>query len=243
MLAFLALGALAAGFVNGFAGFGTALVASGFWFLVLPAEIVPPLIIVCAVAGQLLGLWKLAGTLSWRKSDYLVSGGVFGVPLGTALLTILSPTTVKAVIGAFLIVYSVTQLKGLPKFREEPHQDGLMDRLVGFVGGIFGGFSGLSGPVPLVWFQLNKLPSTEQRARYQPYNLLILCLAAIAMAGIGKLDAQLLSYAAVAVPFTLVGAAIGVKAFLGISEQAFQRSVLLLLFASGSIIVAQTALL
>jgi uncharacterized membrane protein YfcA len=63
------------------------------------------------------------------------------------------------------------------------------------------------------------------------------------MAGIGRLDAQLLSYAAVAVPFTLVGAAIGVKAFLGISEKAFQRSVLFLLFVSGSIIVAQTVLL
>lgn len=39
LLIALAAGALAAGFINGFAGFGTALVASSFWFLVLPPHV------------------------------------------------------------------------------------------------------------------------------------------------------------------------------------------------------------
>lgn len=239
---FLILGALTAGFVNGFAGFGTALVASGFWFLFLPAEIVPALIIVCAVAGQLVGLWNLSGYLNWRKSSYLVSGGVFGVPIGAGLLTILDPEIVKTIIGVFLVIYAALQFKGLPKLIRQPHQDGLRDRCVGFVGGIFGGFAGLSGPFPLVWFQLNRLAAAEQRARYQPFNLLILVLAAIAMAFIGRLDAELMSFAAVAVPFSLIGAAIGVRVFLEISEQVFQRAVLTLLFASGGLIIGQTML-
>lgn len=241
-LIFLALGAFVAGFVNGFAGFGTALIASGFWFLFLPSEIVPPLIIVCAVAGQLVGLWKLSGALDWGKSSYLISGGVFGVPIGAALLTFLSPEMIKAIIGFFLIAYAMLQFKGVPDIIKTPHQDGLVDRCVGFVGGIFGGFAGLSGPFPLVWLQLNKLSSTEQRARYQPFNLLILGFATIAMALIGRLDAQLYPYAIVALPCSLVGAAIGVRAFLGVSTQVFQRAVLGLLLVSGSIIVCQTLL-
>jgi uncharacterized membrane protein YfcA len=237
------LGALTAGFVNGFAGFGTALVASGFWFLVLPPDIVPPLIIVSAAAGQFVGLFKLSGSMNWGKSSYLISGGLLGVPIGTVLLAYLSPALVKTAIGFFLVLYSVIQFKGLPDIIGKQHKDGFADRCVGFIGGIFGGFAGLSGPFPLVWLQLNKLSPSEQRERYQPFNLLVLCFATVAMALIGKLDEELLSYALVSVPFSLVGAVIGVRAFVGVSEQAFRNSVLALLLFSGIVIVAQTLVL
>lgn len=239
---FLALGALVAGFVNGFAGFGTALVASGFWFLVLPPQIVPPLIIVSALAGQIVGLWKLSGTMRWGASSYLISGGLIGVPIGAALLMVLEPQAVKVAIGCFLIAYCALQFKGLPDIIKRPHQDGMADRLVGFVGGIFGGFTGLSGPFPLIWLQLNKLSPTAQRERYQPFNLLVLGFATVAMGLIGKLDMALLTFALVAVPCSLIGAAIGVRVFVAMSEQLFQRAVLALLFLSGCAILAQTIL-
>ncbi|PSL21958.1 sulfite exporter TauE/SafE family protein [Shimia abyssi] len=238
----LALGALTAGFVNGFAGFGTALVASGFWFLVLPPEIVPPLIIIAALVGQFAGLWKLAGTLSWSKSTYLISGGVFGVPIGTLLLTILNPDTVKTSIGCLLLFYSVIQFRGLPDLKLPVHKDGIADRAVGFVGGILGGIAGLSGVLPLIWLQVNKLTSAEQRARYQPFNLLILCFAAVAMAFVGKFNAALLPYALIAVPFSLFGAFVGIRAYVGVSEDMFRRVVLGLLFLSGCAIIGQTIL-
>ena len=50
------LGALFAGFTSGFAGFGTALVASGVWLYVLPAPMVPPLTVILSVAGQIVSL-------------------------------------------------------------------------------------------------------------------------------------------------------------------------------------------
>lgn len=238
----LAMGALTAGFVNGFAGFGTALVASGFWFLVLPADVVPPLIIVSAVAGQLVGLAKLSGAMNWSKSSYLISGGLLGVPVGAALLSSLSPILVKTAIGSFLILYAGLQFSGLPQLIRQEHKDGFADRCVGFIGGVFGGFAGLSGPFPLVWLQLNRLSPQEQRERYQPFNLLVLCFATAAMALIGKLDAELLSYALVSIPLSLIGAAIGVRAFIGVSEDVFRGSVLVLLLFSGAVIVVQTLL-
>ncbi|MEP2532732.1 sulfite exporter TauE/SafE family protein [Shimia sp.] len=238
----LTLGALTAGFVNGFAGFGTALVASGFWFLVLPPEIVPPLIVVAALAGQFVGLWKLAGRLSWSKSTYLISGGVFGVPVGTLLLTILDPNTVKMAIGGMLLCYSLVQFRGLSDLKLPVHRDGIADRGIGFVSGILGGIAGLSGVLPMIWLQVNKLSSAEQRARYQPFNLLILGFAAVAMGFVGKFNAALLPYALIAVPFSLLGAFIGVRAYVGVSENTFRQIVLGLLFLSGCVIVAQTVM-
>lgn len=214
--------------------------ASGFWFLVLPPDVVPPLIVVSAVAGQFVGLFKLSGSMSWGKSSYLISGGLLGVPIGAALLTYLSPMLVKTAVGLFLVLYSALQFRSLPDLTAKPHKDGLADRCVGFIGGIFGGFAGLSGPIPLVWLQLKKLSPSEQRERYQPFNLLVLCFATVTMALIGKLDTALLSYALVSIPFSLIGAAIGVRAFIGVNEQVFRRAILILLLLSGSAILAQT---
>ncbi len=131
----LVIGALTAGFINGFAGFGTALVASGFWFLALPASVVPPLIILAALASQIVGLWKLSGRMDFRLSIYLISGGVLGVPLGALLLSMLDPTDVKTIIGWFLIAYALFLFKGLPAAMSVTPKDGLPDRCVGFLGG------------------------------------------------------------------------------------------------------------
>lgn len=239
LLIALAAGALAAGFINGFAGFGTALVASGFWFLVLPPHVVPPLIIVSALTGQLVGLFKLAGTLSWRKSGYLLSGGLIGVPFGAALLALLDPAAVKALIGGFLIAYALLQFAGWPPQPPTARSEGLGDRIAGFAGGVLGGFAGLSGVVPLVWLQMRGFAAKAQRERYQPFNLLVLTFASAAMLVIGKLDRELLVYAAISIPFTLLGAFLGVRCFKGISEARFRQAVLLLLLISGAIIVAQ----
>ncbi|WP_165759758.1 sulfite exporter TauE/SafE family protein [Falsiruegeria litorea] len=236
----LVAGALTAGFINGFAGFGTALVASGFWFLVLPAHVVPPLIILAALAGQVVGLWKLSGRMDFRLSIYLISGGVLGVPVGALLLSVLDPNVVKTTIGWFLIAYALFQLKGLPAAMVSAPEDGFADRSIGFVGGVLGGFAGLSGVLPLIWLQLKRLSPADQRARYQPFNLFILMLSAVAMVALGKVDTELMAYAGVAIPFSLLGAVVGANMFLSISEKGFQRAVLVLLMLSGCFIVSQS---
>ena len=158
------------------------------------------------------------------------------------MLVSLDPQSVKIVIGVFLLAYSAFQLRGISAAIRTAYQDTFLDRCVGFVGGVFGGFAGLSGPFPLIWLQLRGLPPTEQRARYQPFNLLILSFAAMTMAFVGKLDAVLLPFAAVAVPFSLLGAASGVRVFMSVSESLFQRVFLAILFCSGAIIVTQTVM-
>lgn len=93
---------------------------------------------------------------------------------------------------------------------------------------------------PLVWLQMRGFSASDQRERYQPFNLLILAFAASAMLLIGKLDRELLLYASLSIPFTLFGAFLGVRCFKGISEAGFRQAVLLLLLISGTVIAAQS---
>src|SRR3546814_3200004 len=76
-LAFLLLGALAAGFVTGFAGFGTGLVPSGFWFHVLPAALVPPMVVIASVTAQLISLARSEEHTSELQSLMRISYAVF----------------------------------------------------------------------------------------------------------------------------------------------------------------------
>ena len=238
-VAFVIAGALAAGFTTGFAGFGTGLVASGFWFHVLPAAMVPPLVALASVAGQIVGMVMVRKAFDWARLLPFLIGAAVGVPLGVAALAAVSPFWLKISAGAFLVVYSAFQL--LARRRREIGGWGgrWADGVVGVGGGFLGGFAGLSAPLPVMWLQLRGGPTDGQRAVYQPFNLIVLAFASAGMALDGQIDAQAAWIALVALPATLVGAWIGARLYGAVSARTFQRLVLVLLLASGAILIAQ----
>jgi hypothetical protein len=237
---FLFIGAFGAGFVTGFAGFGTGLVASGFWFHVLPAYFVPPLIAMASVAAQLVSLVGLRPRFDWSAvAPYLV-GGLAGVPLGVWALTQASPETLKLCIGVFLVLYALCQLSGLTRLGIGAWGGRPSDAAIGFGGGALGGFAGLSGPLPLIWLQLRGGPSAGQRAVYQPFNLLMLVMATASMAVAGRIDLPVLQALVIAIPATVLGSWLGTRLYRQASEATFRKVVLALLLISGTLLVGQT---
>lgn len=235
-------GALTAGFITGFSGFGTALVASGFWYFALPAPMVPPLAAMAAVVGQSVGLIAVRAAVDWRRTLPFLGGGALGVPAGVALLAVASPDGLRGAVGGLLVAYSAWQLSGLARPVVGVWGGRAADGAVGLVGGVLGGFAALSGPAPIVWLQLRGGPAADQRAVYQPFNLVVLAMAAAAMALAGRIDREVLTIAAACVPLSLAGAWLGVRSWRRASEALFRRVVLGLLLASGVALVAQTLL-
>jgi len=238
-LAMVIAGALVAGFTTGFAGFGTGLVASGFWFHVLPAGMVPPLVALASVAGQIVGFVTVRKAFDWTRLMPFLIGAAVGIPLGVAALAAVSPFWLKMSAGAFLVVYSAYQL--LARRRREigawggPGADGV----IGIGGGFLGGFAGLSAPLPVMWLQLRGGSTDSQRAIYQPFNLIVLSLASAGMAVGGQITAPVLWVTLFSLPATLAGAWIGGRLYGAVSARTFQRLLLLLLLGSGAILVAQ----
>ena len=232
-------GALIAGFTTGFAGFGTGLVASGFWFYALPAHAVPPLVAFASVAAQIVGLWAVRSALNWRAAMPMIAGGVVGVPVGVWLLSLAAPGVLRMTVGLFLIVYAAVSLTGLVRRLTVSSKRRLYDAGVGVGGGVLGGFAGLSGPLPLIWTQLKGGPSAAQRAVYQPFNLTVLVLASLTMAAGGQVTAGVAAVALAAVPVTLLGAWIGTRAYALADEALFRKVVLGLLLVSGIVLTVQ----
>ncbi len=111
--------------------------------------------------------------------------------------------------------------------------------MIGVGGGFLGGFAGLSGPLPLIWLQLRGGDSARQRAIYQPFNVIVLALASVAMSISGQITSRVLWVALLCLPATLIGAWIGARVYLGVSAQTFQCVVLSLLLVSGCILIGQ----
>lgn len=239
-LAALLAGSLVAGFVTGFAGFGTGLVASGLWFHALPAPMVPPLVAISSVTAQCAGLATVRPKFSWAAARPYLIGGLLGVPLGVAALKALSPDALRLSIGLFLVAYSLLRLAHTGPWALAARAGAGADGTVGAIGGFLGGFAGLSGPVPIVWLQGKGLPFERQRAIFQPYNMAILSFATAVMAWGGAITRDLLVVAVFALPVTMLGAWIGARLYRRASEKLVIRVVLCLLLASGVVLIGQS---
>lgn len=195
---------------------------------------VPPLVAMTSVAGQLVGLWTLRHALQLRPVWPYLGGAFIGIPVGVALLAIAAPEILKLLIGLFLLSYALMQLSGLLRHKIGGWGGWRADFFIGVGGGLLGGFAGLSGPIPTVWLQLRGGPTVEQRAIYQPFNLIVLALSVGAMAFASAIDKKLLLITGCCIPLTLAGAWLGVQLYSRVSDIVFRTAVLILLGTSGA---------
>jgi uncharacterized membrane protein YfcA len=129
----LAAGSAAGGFVNGMAGFGTALFALGFWLQILPPTQAVSLVVIMSVVSGLQGVALVRQSIRenpLRLSRFIVPG-IVGIPLGVKFLSIASPFAIKLTVATFLIGYGgfVLIRRDLPRLAQPKP---VIDYLIGF---------------------------------------------------------------------------------------------------------------
>lgn len=239
-LMLLAAGAAAGGFINGLAGFGTALFALGFWLQIMtPVEAVAIAVVMSVLSG-LQGVWIVRHSMleNPRRLARFLLPAIFGIPLGVALLTVLDARSLKIFIGAFLLLYGgfFTLRRSLPKF-ERPAP--VIEGVIGFFGGILGGAASLSGSLPTMYLSMRPWTKSETRAVLQPFNVTVLALTTGAFALQGAYDAQALLRIMVALPVTMVFAQVGIMVFKRLSDGQFRRLLIAMMFLSGLVLLAR----
>src|SRR5580704_9474807 len=178
---FLVVGALAGGVVSGLTGFGTALTALGIWVYAIPPTDASTLAIICSTVSQTQNLHLIWRTIEWKRVLFFVIPGLFGVPLGTFLLPHIDPRLFKLGLGCFLVIYSAYVLTGMRQI-ETAWGGKAADGVVGFISGILGGLTGLSGVLPVVWTDIRGWSKERRRGVVQFYNIAILSLALVSHA-------------------------------------------------------------
>ncbi len=239
MLFVVAAGAGAAGFVQGLSGFGFSLVAVAFWAWVMAPDVMGPLVVACALLGQLLGVGTIRRSFEMRRALPFIVGGLLGVPLGAALLPHVEQTVFKTAVGAFLVLWCTALLlaRELPRIVRGGR---LADATAGWLGGVMGGLGGLTGPAPTLWCTLRGWDKDAQRAVFQSFNLTMLAATLMVYAAGGLLTIDTLRLFAIAAPTMLVPTLLGARLYRRIGDIGFRRVVLVLLLASGVVLLVNT---
>ncbi len=235
----IAVGAVAAGFVQGLSGFAFSMVAMSFWAW----SVDPRLAAVLATFGGLMGQVIAAVTVrrGFDKALLLpfVIGGLAGVPMGVWLLPRLDVALFKVCLGGLLVIWCPAMLMARNLGRVTVGGRAA-DAAAGLLGGICGGLGGFTGAIPTLWCTLRGFERDVQRAVIQNFNLSMLAVAFAVYLGSGLVTLATLPFLAIVAVAVLVPVLLGARLYVGISEASFRKIVLGLLTLSGVALLASS---
>ena len=232
----LLFGAFFAGLVQGATGFGSGIVLNAFWLHILEPSAAISLNIVSCLFVSALPIYKLRKTLDFSKLKSFVFFGVIGIPTWLLILTMTDPSIFKTTVGFILVIFSIWKFKSkdiLINFKSNP----TLDKFIGFISGILGGFAALGGILPTIWVNLQRLPKDTQRGTYEPFIFITSIAAVISFYFAGFLTLDIFYNFLKAFPALMLGSWIGIKIYALINEALFRQVILGLIFLAGLVLL------
>lgn len=228
-------GALAGGFANGLAGFGTGLFALGWWLAAMSPLDAVVTVVVMSLIGGLQGLYAVRNAINLPDQARFLAPAMIGILIGYFCLELINIIFLKLLVAWFLVMFGgfFTFRKNLPKLKKSCFG---ADVLVGFVGGLSGMMTGMSGVILTMGCSLYDWTKAQRRALVQPFNMIVLGTVFILMASRGLLTMHIWLIVAVAFPFSIIGTQCGIYVFWRLSDQQFQRLLIRLIFLSGLVL-------
>ena len=233
----LALGAAAAGFVQGMSGFAFGMVAMSIWVWGVEPQLAAVMSVFGGLTGQLLSAATVRRGLHLRLLAPFLAGGLVGVPIGVLVLPHLNPTHFKLALGTMLLVCCPAMLLA-PRMPLLKQGGRLGDAAAGAVGGLMGGIGGFTGVVPALWCTLRGYDKDAHRAVLQNFNLAALSATMLALVLSGAVKADMWPKFAVVAPALILPSMLGARVYVGLSPAAFRRLILCLLSLSGVAMMA-----
>ena len=241
LLVFLLAAGFSGGFVNGLAGFGTALFSLGWLLQVMPPQEAVAIALVCSLVTGVPGVWQVRRSIDMRRLALFIVPAFAGIPIGMVLLGLIDTRFLSLLVGSMLLLYG-----GYFAFRRTlPAIEGnwtLVEAGIGFVGGVLGAMAGLSGALPSMWLALRPWPKAVQRGIMQPFSMVILLVATVLLAIDGVFVPTVLHNLVLVLPASIVGAVIGLMLFRRMPDALYPRVLIGLMLVSGGVLLARTLL-
>lgn len=218
--------------VFGLTGFGAAMVAVPILVQFIPLQfVVPMLLLLDLVTTTMVGLRNWS-SVSRPELLRLLPFMMVGVVLGTTVLARIESRWLLVGLGLFVLVMTGRMLLASTARTEAAAKGWSVP--AGVVGGVFSALFGTGGPIYTMYLS-RRLPHIDQFRSTIAAVILVSALARlVAFASSGLLQqGDLLRSAAIAMPFSLVGLAIGSRLRRRFSSDAVRRALLIFLCASG----------
>jgi uncharacterized membrane protein YfcA len=235
------------GVMSGLSGFGFSAIGSASLLILTPILQVP-LFQALSTGNQVLSVGQLRKDMPkslkelWAGPAPCMIGGTAGVPVGIWLLSHLPASRLMVVFGTFLTAYSVYSLLKPSSFKLRRFNGKTAGAVVGFFGGVIGGFTAFPGAAVVVWTGLRGLPKEQHRAIVQPYIILsqIYSLVLVAVFHPSYLTHSFWLLLMLALPAVIPGTLTGLAIYKRMSDVNFKRVSYVLLGISGLSLLAKT---
>lgn len=231
---------LVVSFVGGIAGFGFALLcAPALLLLGLPLKFVVTLNLFLVMMQRFTTLLRLRSDIYLPRAVAVVLGSIPGIVLGSWLAVRVDAPTLKRVAGAAVMFASVWQFFG--SRRPPPPAVPGTPLVAGFLGGLLGTTTSLSGPPVVILLARERVAPRVFQADLAFYFVVgnLLSLALLAARGAFVPEA-LFPTALLWLPGVLVGNAFGVSVGMRLHDATFRRITYAVAFLSG-LVTAATA--
>jgi uncharacterized membrane protein YfcA len=220
-------------------GFGAGLFSVGLLALVLPG--LEDVIVMLLLVSLPVELWVVASRwekIQWRKILLISAGILVGVPIGTFLLSWESPGLVLAMLVALLMTVGLAFLVNprrvsvsWPRWSAPP---------VGMLSGLLFGLLGAGGPPLVFYYQLQGFDKTTFRDHLIAVFFLVSLLRTSSYSISGLVTAPRLLSALAVFPAVLLGAWLGNRIHLRLSESVFRRLLGIVLLFLGVVLLLRS---
>lgn len=238
-LALIAAITIFAGFVKGAIGFAMPMILVSAYSAILPHQTGLAILILPTLTANMIQAFRqgarpaLASARAYWRHILMV---VVFLTISAQFVMAIPDRAMDLVLGVPVTVYSLWQLAG--RSLEIPLRHRLRAEVIlGAVGGLFGGISGIWGP-PLIVYLVSIRTPKEESVRVQGVVYLIGSVVLLfAHLGSGVLNARTLPYSALACVPALLGMRLGFNLHDQLDPTQFRRLTLILLSVAGANLV------
>lgn len=227
MLTWSVLIALAGGLVRGTTGFGAAMVMTPPLALLVGARTAVPVTLLLETFAAAPMLPAALALARWRVIAPICASAVLTVPAGALLLALASPLTLRWLIAATVMLFSLALLFG-PRYKGSQRLSTSFG--LGALSGTMLGATSIGAPPVILYLLSGPDPATVTRANLTLY-VVVISAAGLMMLGVnGLLTVATLQQAAVlALPFA-GGVVVGSRLFARFSDQRFRQVTIVFMF-------------
>ena len=225
----LAFGAVLAGLVRGFAGFGTGLI-----FVPLAGQVLTPFEVLTVLAlldilGPIPGLPR-----AWREGHpadaiRLGLGAMIALPLGVAVLTVVPAEAFRYAVSIAALILLALLITG---FRYSGPMTRPLVFGTGALGGFLGGATGLPGPPVIMLYMASPLPPQTIRANTYLYLYCTDIILITTLLVSGLMLASAVTTGLLLVPIYLMAIAAGAAIFNPKAERIYRTVAYLVILGS-----------
>ena len=233
-LIFISIIFLAAGFIQGLTGFGSALLAMPLLTLFIDVKIAVPLCILNSFLITSYLSFKLKDYMEMRKILPLLAGSLPGIYLGIMFLKSMESDLIKLLLGLLIISYCLYTLI----FRPAPRK---IHRAWAYIAGFSTGFIGSAfsagGPPAIIYTTLTGWSKDHIKATLTGFFLIGNIIIIIGHAASGLTNSLVLKYLLTSAVFVFAGVHMGSLLYERTNTQGYIKIILIILMMLGILMI------